>query len=448
MSLLVIMGSGETAPTMVKAHRAVLARSDVPEGGPAVMLDTTFGFQMNAEDLVTKSRTYFAESVGVDVQLATWRTREIDPVEQERTLALLARSRWAFAGPGSPTYALAQWRDTAVPAALLDVAARGGTLVFGSAAACTVGTHTVPVYEIYKAGATPFWQEGLDVLGALTGIRAVVVPHFDNAEGGVYDTRFCYLGEPRLAALEAMLPDDVGVLGVDEHTAIVIDTDAGTVTVGGNGRMTIRRRGAARTLAAGEQVSIESLDAALRGAADVTTAPTPAPATTSANGADHATGTTHGTPAEAPGAEPTSLAEHTERARGAFESALAARDVDGCVSAILDLDAAIVAWSTDSLQSDEASRARRTLRSLVVRLGDLARAGAVDPADVVRPFVELALDLRSQARSTRDFATGDLIRDRLLAAGLEIRDTPEGVTWAITPLTDTSDRSPTPSRTG
>ncbi|MBK7621220.1 MAG: hypothetical protein IPJ14_00785 [Kineosporiaceae bacterium] len=454
MSLLVIMGSGETAPTMVKAHRAVLARSDVPEAGPAVMLDTTFGFQMNAEDLVTKTRTYFAESVGVDVQLATWRTRELDPVEQERTLALLARSRWAFAGPGSPTYALAQWRDTAVPPALLDVAARGGTLVFGSAAACTVGSHTVPVYEIYKAGATPFWQDGLDVLGALTGIRAVVIPHFDNAEGGVYDTRFCYLGEPRLAALEAMLPDDVGVLGIDEHTAIVIDTDAGTVTVGGNGRMTIRRRGSVRTLVAGEQLSIESLDAALRGAADITTAPANStndstddsdveadPDDGTDDGDD--TGITADVPAEAP--EPTSLAEHTDLSREAFEAALAARDVDGCVSAILDLDAAIVAWSTDSLQSDEASRARRTLRSMVFRLGDLARAGAGDPADVVRPFVELALDLRTQARTNRDFATGDLIRDRLLAAGLEIRDTPEGVTWSIT---ETPDRSPTPSRTG
>ena len=63
MSLLVIMGSGETAPTMVKAHRAVLARSDVPEAGPAVMLDTTFGFQMNAEDLVTMTQALFDQRV-------------------------------------------------------------------------------------------------------------------------------------------------------------------------------------------------------------------------------------------------------------------------------------------------------------------------------------------------------------------------------------------------
>ena len=89
----------------------------------------------------------------------------------------------------------------------------------GSAAALTLGSHTVPVYEVYKVGEDPRWVEGLDLLGQITGIRAAVVPHYDNAEGGTHDTRFCYLGEPRLAGLEAELPAEVGVLGVDEHTA-------------------------------------------------------------------------------------------------------------------------------------------------------------------------------------------------------------------------------------
>lgn len=421
MSLLVIMGSGETAPTMVKAHRAVLARSAVPEQGPAVMLDTTFGFQMNAEDLVIKTRRYFAESVGVEVQVAGWPHRGGTTVEQEKSLALLARARWAFAGPGSPTYALAQWRDTVIPPALLDVSARGGTLVFGSAAACTVGTHTVPVYEIYKAGIAPRWEQGLDLLGALTGLRAAVVPHFDNSEGGVYDTRFCYLGEPRLLALEAMLPDGVGVLGVDEHTAIVIDTDERTLTVTGNGRLTVRGGGRSQIVPSGGQVSLEDLDAALHGASGPIGQSGGRPATAPDTAA---------VPAPAVGGpEPTSLGEHSEAARVAFETALAARNVDGCVSAILDLEAAIVAWSTDSLQSDEAARARRMLRSLVVRLGELAHAGAGDPADAVRPFVELALDLRGRARASRDFDTADLIRRRLVEAGLEVGDTPGGVTW-------------------
>jgi len=60
----------------------------------------------------------------------------------------------------------------------------------------------------------PRWLEGLDLLGAATGLRAAVVPHYDNAEGGTHDTRFCYMGERRLRKLEATLPEGAFVLGV------------------------------------------------------------------------------------------------------------------------------------------------------------------------------------------------------------------------------------------
>jgi len=59
--LLVIMGSGETAPTMVKPHRAIFERIG---DAPAVLLDTPYGFQENAEDISTKAIQYFAASVG------------------------------------------------------------------------------------------------------------------------------------------------------------------------------------------------------------------------------------------------------------------------------------------------------------------------------------------------------------------------------------------------
>jgi cyanophycinase-like exopeptidase len=234
VSLLVVMGSGETAPAMVKTHRDVFSRSG-SAAAPAVMLDTPFGFQMNADELVARTRTYFADSVGTPVEVARWRRSDEPVVEREQALSLLSQARWAFAGPGSPTYALRQWHGTPVPDALADVVTRGGTLVLGSAAAVTLGSHAIPVYEIYKVGAEPQWVPGLDLLGRLTGIAAAVIPHYDNAEGGSHDTRFCYLGEQRLAALETELPDDTGVLGVDEHTALVIDTVARTATVAGAG---------------------------------------------------------------------------------------------------------------------------------------------------------------------------------------------------------------------
>ena len=41
------------------------------------------------------------------------------------------------------------------------------------------------------------------------------------------------------------------------------------------------------------------------------------------------------------------------------------------------------------------------------------------------------VELRATAREARDFATSDLVRDRLAAAGVELRDTPAGPEWHL-----------------
>jgi hypothetical protein len=430
VSLLVVMGSGETAPTMVKLHRQIF--ESTAGDGPAVLLDTPFGFQLNADDLVEKAMGYFSASVGARVEPARWRRADAPVAETERALALLSRASWAFAGPGSPSYALRQWSGTAVPRALADVVERGGTLVVGSAAACTIGTHALPVYEIYKVGEEPRWLPGLDLFGRLTGIRAALIPHFDNTEGGAsHDTRFCYLGEPRLTRLEADLPAEIGILGVDEHTALVVDLATRTARVCGNGRVTVRRRGDVRVLPAGADVSLDELGALLRGTAAAPAEPTVAggPAIAAAEGAPHRGRAPSSGPAPA---EPPSLGAETRAAQQRFDTALCARDVEGCVTTILDLETAIVAWSADTDQNDDAERAHRAVRAMVVRLGELAERGARDPRDVVGPYVELVLRLRRRVRAARDFAASDLIRDELATAGVEVRDTPDGVCWSLT----------------
>ena len=69
--LLVVMGSGETAPTMVKPHRSIFER--VGERS-AVLVDTPYGFQSNADDISTRAVGYFAASVGRTVDVVSWRT--------------------------------------------------------------------------------------------------------------------------------------------------------------------------------------------------------------------------------------------------------------------------------------------------------------------------------------------------------------------------------------
>jgi cysteinyl-tRNA synthetase len=54
-----------------------------------------------------------------------------------------------------------------------------------------------------------------------------------------------------------------------------------------------------------------------------------------------------------------------------------------------------------------------------------------DPRDAVTPFVEALLELRARARAGRDWETADLVRDRLAAAGVEVRDEVGGSTWTL-----------------
>ncbi len=186
--VLVIMGSGETAPTMVKAHRAVFERVG---DRPAALLDTPYGFQENADDISARAVGYFATSVGHRVEVVGWRSTPPPGLARERAIAALREAGWIFAGPGSPTYTLRQWRGTELPDLLAEKLAGDGVVVFASAAALTLGSHTVPVYEIYKAGFAPYWEAGLDLVRRATGLPAVVIPHYNNAEGGHHDTRLC-----------------------------------------------------------------------------------------------------------------------------------------------------------------------------------------------------------------------------------------------------------------
>jgi hypothetical protein len=274
----------------------------------------------------------------------------------------------------------------------------------------TLGSHTVPVYEIYKAGFEPYWDIGLNLVEQVTGLPAVVIPHYNNAEGGHHDTRFCYLGEQRLALLERELPPASFVLGVDEHTAVLLDLDAETVSVVGNGTMTVRQQRHSIVHAAGTVLPFAAILTG-KSTVDARRAAVAEPASEPA-------------PAE-------SLRSATDELVARFDAALDRRDVDECVEAILALEQTLLDWAADTLTSDEGDHARRALRTMVVRLGELATVGARDPRQALAPLVDGLLALRARARQNRDFAMSDEIRDRLIAAGVEVRDTEAGVEWHL-----------------
>jgi hypothetical protein len=426
--ILAIMGSGETAPTMVTPHREIVARLGDPTPR-AVLLDTPYGFQENASEITERAVEYFAHRVQLTIEpagilgplAADQSTRA--PLAEAAALSRLRTAGFVFAGPGSPSYALSVWRGSPVPEAFTTKLAEGGAVVFSSAAALTLGRFSVPVYEIYKVGHPVHWLDGLDLMRA-AGFEGscVVIPHYDNAEGGTHDTHFCYLGERRLSVMEGMLPEDAWVLGIDEHTVLVADLDAKTVTISGRGGVTVRCRGRSRVFPSGTKLGLDELHAATRGEAD---APQRAP--------ERATAAAETSPASesATASQRSPLLSEVTRLEHAFETAIAGRRASEAAEAILNLDRTIADWSADTLQTDDPDRARAVLHSLVQRLGEAAAGGLRDPRELLAPLVESLITLRGELRAAREWKLADRVRDQLIAAHIELRDTPGGTVWEL-----------------
>jgi hypothetical protein len=437
--VLAIIGSGETSPTMVTVHRDLIGRLGL-SSPQATVLATPYAFQENAADVSTRTERYFADSVGLRVGVAAGTSPNADPgmapplipwdaEDESRQAAAIRAADWVFAGPGSPSYALAHWQAGPVAAGLRDrVLAGDGLTVLASAAAATAGRFAVPVYEIYKAGGAPRWLDGLDLLGPL-GLNVALIPHYDNAEGGRYDTRFCYVGERRLAVMERDLPADAAVLGVDEHTAVLADLRTGEIEIRGRGGVTVRRSGDSVVLPAGTRMSVADLRDIVHGIRrSAAAAGGPAGGAGGAGDGAGDPGTGAGAAARS-GEAALPLPEIMAGAERRFGTAAAQRDADAMVGAILELETAITQWEADMDEDQGTEQARALLRGLFGRLGRAAQDGLADPRDRLAPAVEPLLALRSTLRGAGDFAAADAIREALAGAGLDISDTPEGTRW-------------------
>jgi len=389
--LIAIFGSGETSPTMTSVHKQLTALAGQPRLN-AIFLDTPFGFQPNADEIVARTVTYFREHVGCEIGIASFRhSEQATRLETERFLARLSEANYVFAGPGSPTYALRHWRNSGVLGRLAEKVDHGGCVAFASAAAMGLGAYALPVYEIYKVGDDPSWTAGLDLLGKI-GVRCAVIPHYNNHEGGTHDTRFCYMGEDRLRRLEAMLPDDLLILGIDEYTACIIDVEAQSVSVRGRGGVTARRQGSERVWTR-TTFPLSVLQDPTKASATTPSRPVPAPA-----------------------------------ASGAIDRF----NVDGLVAAILEMESVLQERIGDLGGTAERDRVRAEMRHLVVRLGELARDGGREEVrEYVAPLVDVLLSMRGEARREQRFREADRLRAILADCGVEVQDTPAGTEWSL-----------------
>jgi len=375
--LVTLIGSGEVSAGMVKVHRQLLEEL-APSTRRPVFLETPAGFELGVEAIAGRFQEYFRNSLGLDLRLARFRRRDDPPAEQALALASLAEADYIIAGPGSPTYAIEQLRGTPILATMLQRWHDGAQLVFASAATIALGLHALPVYEIYKVGRDLYWAEGLNLLGG-DRIELAIVPHWDNAEGGTHDTRACFMGMERFARLQALLPPQAVVLGVDEHTAISLDLAGGAATVRGKGGVSVLRGSDIDRFETGSRFSLDALRAAQA----------EKPSDFTEVSAD-------------PSAEPAHAIGRAAARIGAGDLRsglrLAAEGAPPEVAAVL-LQAA--ATAQDSRASD----------------------------DELAPLLELLIQTRAGLRERGEWALADGLRDRLLAIGFELRDAPEGTVW-------------------
>jgi hypothetical protein len=243
-----LLGSGETAPACGPIYDLLAARARTPLH--VAILETPAGFQPNSARVAGKVAEHLQVRLqNARPQIALLPARRRGTAHSPDDPAASAGLRGAdmiFLGPGSPTYAADQLRGSLAWERAVARQRQGASIVTASAATIALGRLALPIYEIYKVGAPLHWQEGLDLFGPY-GLDLAIVPHWNNAEGGAdLDTSRCFMGLERYEQLLKMLPAGISVLGIDEHTGLVLDLAAGRCLVIGRGGVSIWRDGAER----------------------------------------------------------------------------------------------------------------------------------------------------------------------------------------------------------
>jgi hypothetical protein len=256
-----LFGSGETAPAGRRVHEMLLQQLNRPID--VAVLETPAGFQPNSAWVAGQLAEFIEQRLqnfGPQVTVVPARRRDGPHSTDDRELAApLLTADYVFAGPGSPTYTVRHLADTWAWHVIRVRQRRGTILALASAAAIAAGAYALPVYEIYKAGADLHWVDGLDLFGPY-GLELAVVTHWDNREGGAHlDTRCGFMGVERMRQLEGLLPPSATLLGIDEHTAMILDFAQGTGRVMGRGGATVRRSGEEQVFTSGQPFSLNTL---------------------------------------------------------------------------------------------------------------------------------------------------------------------------------------------
>jgi hypothetical protein len=241
--LIALLGSGETSLSGGRVFDTIAQRFHHPVH--VAVLETPAGFELNSaqvagrvgEFLETRLQNY---NPIVDVIPARKQGTKFSPDDPD-ILRPLLNADIIFMGPGSPTYAVRQLRGSLAWDMVRARHRQGAALVFASAATIAVSEFVLPVYEIYKAGEELQTVPGLGLFADF-GLSLTFIPHWNNSDGGAeLDTSRCFIGMDRFIQWCAMLPTGHTVVGLDEHTGLIVDFDTGNCSVSGISSVTLLR---------------------------------------------------------------------------------------------------------------------------------------------------------------------------------------------------------------
>ncbi len=240
---IAFLGSGETSLAGGRIFESLARR--FPQSLHIAILETPAGFELNANLVAGRVADFLKTRLQnykpvIDIIPARKRGTEFSP-DNPDILKPLLYADMIFMGPGSPTYATRQLKDSLAWDIIRARHRLGATLIFASAATIAIGAWALPVYEIYKVGEDVHTKQGLDLFSDF-GVTLSLIPHWNNAEGGTdLDTSRCFLGMERFAQWSDLVPLENISLGLDEHTGIIMDFESGMCEIMGVSSVSVMR---------------------------------------------------------------------------------------------------------------------------------------------------------------------------------------------------------------
>lgn len=258
---IAFLGSGETSLAGGRIFES-LARS-IKEPLRIALMETPAGFELNSAQVVGRVGDFMQTRLQnyrpvVDIIPARKKNSAFSPDDPEIIKPLL-HANMIFMGPGSPTYAIRNLKDTLTWDVIRARHRLGATLIFASAATISIGAHALPVYEIYKVGQDVHVVDGLSLFSDF-GLHLSFIPHWNNADGGVdLDTSRCFIGMDRFKEWCDLLPPENETIGLDEHTGLIIDFETGLCEVSGVSSVSLVRECDPEMYASGSKFPLSEL---------------------------------------------------------------------------------------------------------------------------------------------------------------------------------------------